>query len=274
MPQTSPRKTVLFSDLDGTLLHPLTYSFDPARPALDLIKERKIPLVLVSSKTRAELEAWRVRLGNDHPFVSENGGGIFIPGGYFPFPAGGSARAPYEVITLGMPYEEVRRCFAELRTKLGASVRGFGDMSVDEVQELTGLAREEAELAMHRDFDEPFIFAGKIDYRFLQAIEGRGLRWTRGRIFHIMGDHHKGRAVTMLSRLYEQHFGPITTIGIGDNLNDLPFLLTVDRPVLVQKLSDPPDEKVRIPGLVRTKGVGPQGWNEAVLQLLGTIASQ
>jgi predicted mannosyl-3-phosphoglycerate phosphatase (HAD superfamily) len=59
-------------------------------------------------------------------------------------------------------------------------------------------------------------FKGKTDERFLQAIEGSGLRWTRGRLFQIMGDYHKGRAVAMLCKLYEQCSGLLTTIGIGD----------------------------------------------------------
>ncbi len=48
--------TVIFTDLDGTLLHPETYSFKAALPALEIIRRRRIPLVLCSSKTRAELE--------------------------------------------------------------------------------------------------------------------------------------------------------------------------------------------------------------------------
>lgn len=72
-------RIIIFTDLDGTLLHPNIYSFAKARPALNLIKEEGIPLVLCSSKTRAEMEVYRERLGNNHPFVSENGGGIFIP---------------------------------------------------------------------------------------------------------------------------------------------------------------------------------------------------
>ena len=49
-------RIVIFTDLDGTLLHPKSYSFDAALPALNLIKEKKIPLVLCSSKTKAEIE--------------------------------------------------------------------------------------------------------------------------------------------------------------------------------------------------------------------------
>src|SRR4030067_130990 len=97
-------KTIIFTDLDGTLLHPRTYSYDEAKPALELIRKRHIPLVLCSSKTWAEIEAYRKRLDNRHPFIVENGGGIFIPEGYFPFPVDGEARNGYRVIHLGTPY--------------------------------------------------------------------------------------------------------------------------------------------------------------------------
>ena len=70
-------KIIVFTDLDGTLLHPRTYSFEAAMPALKLIKEKDVPLILCSSKTRAEIEVYRKKLDNQHPFVSENGGGIF-----------------------------------------------------------------------------------------------------------------------------------------------------------------------------------------------------
>ena len=262
------RLPVIFSDLDGTLLHPRTYSWEKARPALDRVRQLGIPLVLVSSKTRAEVEVWRERLDNRHPFIVENGGGIYIPEGYFPFPVEGDLREGYYVITLGLPYGIVRKRFGELRDRLGTSVKGFGDMTADEVADLTGLSREDAQLAQRRDFGEPFIFLGKTDERFLQEIEGMGMRWTRGRLFHLMGDHHKGRAVTLLCRLFAQRFGPVTTIGIGDGLNDLPFLLAVDRPVLVRKLSGAHETQMDIPGLLRTRSVGPAGWEEAISALL------
>ena len=82
---TTTPKLVIFSDLDGCLLDRQTYSFEPAQAALRLIKGKIIPLILVSSKTRVEIEEYRRRLKNDHPFVSENGGAVFIPKGYFSF---------------------------------------------------------------------------------------------------------------------------------------------------------------------------------------------
>jgi mannosyl-3-phosphoglycerate phosphatase len=214
------------------------------------------------------LEVYRKRLDNRHPFISENGGGIFIPDGYFPFPVEGEPREGIQVISLGMPYAEIRRRFMELRARLGIAARGFGDMTPEEIAALTGLRIDNAVLAGQRDFGEPFLFPGAPDERFLLAIEAEGLRWTQGRFFHVMGDHDKGRAVTILRQMYERISGPVLSIGLGDSLNDLPLLLSVDRPVLVRKEDGTHDARIEIPGLVRTKGIGPAGWNEAVLAAL------
>lgn len=262
------RTMVIFTDLDGTLLDAGTYSFEQALPALELVRERNIPLVIVSSKTRAEIEVWRRKLGNGHPFISENGGGIFIPQGYFSVPPDGDARDGYIVRTLGIPYQESRRRFVELRGRTGVRVRGFGDMTDQEVATLTGLTVDEAVRARQRDFTEPFVFDGPADDRILQAIESAGLRWTQGRLFHLMGDHHKGRAVSILRGCYERQRGQFLAVGLGDSLNDLPFLLAVDRPVLVRSEDGTHDGRIAIPGMVRTEGIGPAGWNEAVLRLL------
>jgi len=237
-------------------------------PALELIRERGIPLIFCSSKTRTEIEAYRKRLDNRHPFIVENGGGIFIPEGYFPFSVEGEGRGEYRVVHLGTPYAEIRKQFVRLRDELKIPTIGFGDMTPDEVASLTGLTKDEAVLAMQREYDEPFVFPDVPDERLLTAIEAAGLRWTQGRFFHIMGNHHKGKAMTMLRAFFERAQGPAITIGLGDGLNDLPFLLTVDRPVLIRKEDGSYDSRVNIPGLYRTEGIGPRGWNEAVFKLL------
>jgi mannosyl-3-phosphoglycerate phosphatase len=264
-------KTIIITDLDGTLLHPKTYSFSAALPALALIRERGIPLILCSSKTRAEMEVIRRQLNNGYPFISENGGGIFIPQGYFSAPVDeAEAINGYQLITLGMPYADIRHHFVRLREQFQAKVRGFADMTVEEIAALTGLSCDDAILAKQRDFDEPFIFEGAIDERFLREIEASGLRWTQGRIYHIMGRHDKGRAVNLLTSLYRQQYGATVNIGLGDSLNDLPLLQAVDFPVLVRHEDGNFDSRINLPDLLKTKGIGPLGWNEAVLQLLAT----
>lgn len=264
----APRQTVIFSDLDGTLLDPLRYSFDDALSALRLVAARGIPLVLCSSKTRAEILACRREMDNAHPFISENGGGIFIPQDYFPQPAGAQAFEGYWRITLGTPHAEVRAHFLRLGEQLGVAARGFSDMTVDEVAQLTGLSLEQAALAKQRDFDEPFVFEGAPDAAFLRAIEKAGLNWTEGRIFHILGRHDKGRAVRLLQDLYRRERGEMDSIGLGDGFNDLPLLQSVEHPVLIRREDGGFAPNIAVAGLTKTRLPGPAGWNEAVLELL------
>ncbi|MDI6733027.1 MAG: HAD hydrolase family protein [Planctomycetota bacterium] len=187
---------VIFTDLDGTLLDYSTYSFEKALPALNLMKQKKIPVIICSSKTRKEIEYYRKKLNNHQPFVSENGGGIFIPKEYFGFPIHGLSlheenkiktshnnakdkeinplppllkggkgglmdENDYQVIRLGARYSDLRKAVEELRRE-GFFVRGFGDMTVEEIIAVTNLSIDEAEMAKERDFDEPFIFVGAI----------------------------------------------------------------------------------------------------------------
>ena len=87
-PNLIPVGLVIFTDLDGTLLD-AAYSFLPAAPALEAVRRTSVPLVICSSKTRREIESYRIRLGNHDPFIAENGGAVYVPEGYFP--AAGSA---------------------------------------------------------------------------------------------------------------------------------------------------------------------------------------
>ncbi len=261
-------QTVIFTDLDGSLLHPITYSFEEAAPALELIREKGIPLVLCSSKTRRELELYRERLRNRDPFIVENGGAVFAPAGYFPFLPSSASRGGYIMSAFGRPYEEIRKEFERIREELHIPVKGFGDMTAEEIAALTGLPREEAVLAREREFGEPFVFEHGTDERFLNAAEKRGLRWTRGKLYYLMADHDKGKAVRLLKRWYKGKHGKLITIGLGDGLNDLPLLKEVDHPVLIQKEDGSYDPGVRTVRLIKAQGIGPAGWNRAIMGLL------
>ena len=72
---------LVFSDLDGSLLDHHDYSFGAALPAIEALRQRGVPLILCSSKTRAEIEPLRARLDNRDPFIVENGAAVFIPCG-------------------------------------------------------------------------------------------------------------------------------------------------------------------------------------------------
>jgi mannosyl-3-phosphoglycerate phosphatase family protein len=272
-----PSRYVVFSDLDGTLLDHKSYSFAPAQEALYELERRQAPLVLVTSKTRAEVEVLRRKLRNQHPFITENGGGVFIPQGYFPRKIPGETRiARYHCLMLARPYAEIVEELQELAAQSGAQVVGFHDMSAREVAQNTGLGAQEAELARKRDFDEPFFFAGgdaKVEAEFVRLARARGLEVTRGgRFWHLFAGSDKGKATKKLLQLFRAgaHLR-LRAVGLGDSANDIPMLQAVDVPYLIPKPDGSLDEEVlaKMPHVHRASAPGPKGWNQAVLDLLG-----
>lgn len=259
---------VIFTDLDGTLLDHHTYSWSAARPALSEIRRRAVPLIFCTSKTRAELAPLRRRLRNSHPFITENGGGIFIPRGYFP-------RCRDRAIALGRPYPEIARALDELAHRAEVRVRGFHQMSAAAIARATGLSIREARLARKREFDEPFLIvraSPAIRERFARLVRRSGLDLTRGgRFWHLFSGSDKGIAVRRLIALYRHLWRRrFATLALGDSANDLPMLAAVHRAVLLPRPDGSFDTRVRrsLPRVVRGIAPGPAGWNEAVLEAL------
>lgn len=266
--------TLIFTDLDGTLLDHHTYSFAPAREALEKVAAAGIPLILCTSKTRAEIELWRRSLGNNDPFVSENGGAVFSPiENAAAATLTGFEREGYRVVELGMPYPRLISLFGCLKNSFGEKIRGFSEMGPREVALLTGLSEKNAALALMREYTEPFTFTGNDQdlERLDSMIRGLGLTLTRGgRFFHLLGGNDKGKAVRLVTEAYSHAYPRLRTIAIGDSANDLAMLQAVDVPILVQKPGHVYDETAaHLPNIVRAPGVGPQGWNSALMKLIG-----
>jgi len=260
---------VVFTDLDGTLLDSVTYSYEESLTEINRLKQKDIPIIFCSAKTRAEQEVYRRRMGVFHPFIVENGGAIFIPQGYFPFlfehhkVVGGLL-----VIELGTSYEEVRKSLDKIRKDGNFHFRSFGDMSAEEVAEMTGLNVELAKLAKQREYDETVMFDVPHEVnKTLERIKEVGLNWAYGgRFCDVMGDNDKGKAVVIVRNLYCKMWGEIKTIGLGDSFNDLPMLSAVDVPILVQK-RDYSWEDIKLPHLRKVQGVGPEGWSRAIEEI-------
>lgn len=216
------------------------YSWEAARPAIERLELSEVPWILVTNKTRAEVELWRRQLGNRHPFIVENGAAAFVPRGYFQFQVPGSTeRDNYEVLEWGKRYGHIVSCLEEASRHSRCPVRGFHEMTAEEISFACDLPLEQAALAKLREYDEPFLILDlKNVGQLLHAIERLGLRWTKGRrLFHITDEGDKARAVIALQQLFERAYGPVETIGLEDVANDAPFLKVVTVPVLVRGLT-------------------------------------
>ena len=267
-------KILLFTDLDGTLLDHHTYSYRQADEALALVRKRDVSLVLCSSKTKEEIEIYRKRLSNSEPFISENGGAIYIPKQYKNVTEKCNKNdKDYFIIEIGTHYDKLIGAFEKIKRKSGVNTKGINELTLDEVVQLTELSEDEATLALKREYTLPFVvYDGGGEVRSIkEEIAISGLNYTEGAKFmYLMGENDKGKAVKILADIYRRNYPEteITTVGIGDSLNDLPMLEVVDRPFLVKKVSGNYDERIKVENLVFADGIGPVGWNKVILQLL------
>ncbi len=262
------RPRVLFTDLDGTLLSAHTYEPGPALAALEICRMEGIAVVLVSSNTRAEIVALRSRFEHREPFVSENGGAIFLPQEAWEKPPGFARDDPFWTLAMGTPHPTLVAVLQRAAARCGATLHGLSSMPLAEVRQRTGLAEPEARLACLREYDEPFLIEDETPL-LLQCLEravvDAGLRLTRGgRFHHILGKCDKGRAVTQLMGLYRQRQADTLFAAVGDAGNDLAMLRAVDRPFLVRRRDGTHDATACFEGVVCTEGIGPEGFAEAV----------
>lgn len=259
---------IVFTDLDGTLLDHNTYAYADALPALSKLRQTQTPLIMVSSKTRREIETLRRELDNDHPFIPENGGAVFVPKGYdLPLPSESVEVEDYHILVLGTQSEELAAAFDRLERRL--PVRALSRLSSKDVADLTGLSLTQAEAARRREFGEAFVVDGPEikESELRNEVSKLGLRLTRGgRFWHLLGENDKGRAVTLLSGLYRQKDPDLVTVACGDAPNDEPMLAVVDRPFLVAK-PEGGHRSIDLPRLTRIGLPGPAGFNQAVLSL-------
>lgn len=265
---------IVFTDLDGTLLDHHSYSWQAAVPALDALKAAGVPLILNSSKTIPEIEELRTALGNQHPFVVENGSAIAIPEGYFSHRARTSKNP--EVVCFGADYTQIRHKLVALREQQGYHFVGFGDLSDAEVAQITGLDLAAAGRARQRSSSEPVLWQNSPGAlgQFRKSLGKEGLQLTQGgRFMHVSAAGDKGAAVEWLCRCYANERGleRMISIALGDGPNDRPMLEAVDYPVIIRSDHGLPMPLDNHQHLIRTEKTGPAGWNDAILQLIDQL---
>nr|HID57963.1 HAD-IIB family hydrolase [Desulfobacterales bacterium] len=272
------KQALVYTDLDGTLLDHDTYQFEEAKHVLKMLRERRIPVILCSSKTRAEIELHRSKMSLSYPFIVENGGAILIPKNTLNIDnLTFVKKGRYNAVELGYPYETVCKALKELKQRSSIRLLGFSEMTVDDISRHTRLPLKEAYLASRREYTEPFHFHGTReeleDLKY--QIGQKGFVITKGgRFYLLMGkDNNKGNAVRLLTEIYTRNYPEhkLLTIGLGDSPNDIPMLENVDIPVLIQKKDGSYVSWHNSKSVIHAKYPGPRGWASAVQEILSIL---
>lgn len=248
---------LVVTDLDGTLLDHDTYGFDAARPALAALAARKIPVVLATSKTAAEVRALQRAMDlAAYPAIVENGAGIIWPD---------TAQSADDGA-----YRHIRAQLDRVSPALRGQFQGFADMGAQEVAALTGLAPEGARAACVRQFSEPGLWHGsEADAQaFCAALAAHGIAARQGGRFLTLS-HGRTKADAMAE--VAKSLAASRTLALGDAPNDREMLEAADIGIIIRN-----DHGAKLPKLAaeatgrirRSARPGPSGWNASVLEVL------
>jgi len=256
---------IIFSDLDGTLLDHHTYRWDAAIPALKMLEEHEIPVIICTSKTAAEVAQLHRELALTTPYIVENGAGIILPGT--------TPGQPESAHFFGRNYPDLIDLVHRLRKDKGYRFTGFADFTTAEVMAETGLGPESAPLAKQRLFSEPIRWEDTAEAlkRFRRDLAARKLQLLRGgRFYHILDrTADKGTAVHWLTKYYRERFPGQSwfSIALGDGPNDRAMMEAADLAVIIPSQSGVAPEP-RCGKILHAKEPGPAGWNRAIHDIL------
>ncbi|MDP5071420.1 MAG: HAD-IIB family hydrolase [Congregibacter sp.] len=264
----------MVTDLDGSLLDHHDYGYEPARPALQLLEEMRIPVIFASSKTRAEMLELRAELGNEHPFIVENGAAICIPERYFQKqPEGTRLSEGYWLRELVPPRAHWEPLLNELRVKMPGRFMDFATAGTAGIVEMTGLSPQKAALANERQYSEPVQWRGTEQElaAFLTQASAAGAQVLKGgRFYSVAGQCDKGQALLWLRQQYAlaAKASAVYDLAVGDGENDVPMLEVAHRALQIPAQGRALPVLQREDGVIVGEGFGPQAWASGVREWL------
>ncbi len=270
MSTRATRRRLVVTDLDGSLLDHHSYDYAPAQPAMAALEAAGIPLVLASSKTRAEIQGLREALGNRHPYIVENGAAVILPDGYLPsLPKGAQRDGDEWVYAFAPPRAHWLAVLDGLRDEYAGEFENFAHGGVDWIVERTGLSPAAAQLANAREYSEPVAFLGDAEREaaFKAAVKHAGANVLRGgRFLSVAGDCDKGRALVWLrdTLCRAWNVASIDDLAIGDSQNDCAMLEAAGSALLIRSPVHDFPELGRQGGVIKSTALGPAGWAEGV----------
>jgi len=242
-------------------------------PGLDeftaALDHRGIPAVWLTSRTRLQLDDPRRKLAHTHPFIAEDGCGVFLPEDYFHLRPQSSTSKPRGTATVRLgrftclPIAEQQPAASEaleaLAAETGASVVSLRSLPPRELAQNANLPPREAELARQRDFDELFFFAGASDQdveNFKSAGRTRNIQLRpRGVLWSLSIGASVRRCVGELSKLYDRVLrSHARSVGIATPGQEADLFAACDRSILLTEECG--NQQESLPARAATHGHG------------------
>jgi len=268
------RKTLIFTDLDGTLLDHQTYQTDAALQTMAKLKEKNAAIIPNTSKTLDEVLLIRTDLQLDSPFIIENGAAVYIPVNYFNVqPQGTHLENGFWVKSFCQKNDVWLALLNQKATQFKTDFRSFSQMSAVQLSAITGLSIADALLAKKRQYGEPIEWLGDQNSQddFIKHMQLLGAHILKGgRFLHISGKCDKGQAQLWLAEQYQinQLDVAFNNIALGDSHNDTAMLEVADIAVLVRSPVHAFPILQRVNNLYYSNQYGPAGWAECLQQIL------
>ena len=262
---------LIFTDLDGSLLDHNNFEFREIQDFILKCIKNGIKIIPNTSKTKIEIQVFIDQLGQNLPFIVENGAAIHnlnlihskikINDNSLVF-----SRSLSEILKQfkkNIPMDFQKRCMF------------LKDMTSTEQMKILGLNKKYLPFALNRDYSMPLVFDGsrEILNEFTRHLKKIGMKLHEGgRIYNICDDCSKGKAMTTLIEMLKNELKCKThTIVVGDSPNDISMLNVCDQPCVIplpnrKNLSFLKDQK-----LIRATQTAPKGWEEVVRASLKKI---
>lgn len=263
---------IIYTDLDGTLLDHDTYSADEARGVLAQLSAAGVPVIPATSKTYAEVAAFREQMGLDHAFIVENGAAVYVPMNLnIRCPMGSKIFEDFWVREFGIRRQALCDVIEALDMTSTFEFKSLTEMRTSEVASLTGLDLESANRAQMRLYSET------IDWRdtdealqqFTKALTDIGFAVSQGgRFVHLMGPNNKGIAARWFQNLLKREMTPdLASIAAGDAPNDREMLEGADFALVMRNDSGTPLKLERSGSTFVSEGSGPRAWSEGIQEI-------
>ena len=250
---------VIFTDLDGSLLHRDTFQFDSIKDYIKSLINKGVIIIPNSSKTEKEIEKFNEELGVNLPYISENGSsihGLNLITSNFP-----------DKLILSREMQELSKIFEnKVPEKLKEKCLQVSKMSKKEQENIFGRKDEKLKDALNRKYTLPFLFKGDKNEKnkLLKVLNSNSLTLQEGgRVLNLCDNINKVKSMNRVIKILKKTEDKIKTIAVGDNYNDLDMLKSCDIPCLVfndQFIQD----QINIDNLIFSNKPSPEGWADVI----------